>query len=87
MALSPYDRDNFERLSEAFRNGDVALMECQVAETGRQVPVICAVNPHDDGSRSLVPFAQLFNDNPYLLINPTHPDRPGFATQEEIWLG
>lgn len=87
MPLSPHDRENFETLSEAFRNGHVALMECQIAATGQPVPIICAVNPHDDGSRTLIPFAQMFNDNPYLVINPPHPDRAGFATQEEIWLG
>lgn len=87
MPLSDHDRENFETLSEAFRNGDVALMECQIAATGQSVAVICAVNSHDDGRRTLIPFAQMFQDNPYLLINPPHPDRDGFATQEEIWLG
>ena len=87
MPLSPHDRNNFETLSAAFRNGDVLLMECQDVATSKTVPVICAVNPHADGSRTLVPFARMFDDNPYLLINPPHPDRAGFATQEEIWLG
>ena len=87
MPLSAYDQDNFDTLSTAFRNGDVALMECQLVATGQTLPVVCAVNPHDDGSRTLIPFAQMFNDNPYLSINPPHPDHAGFATQEEIWLG
>src|SRR5689334_4795401 len=29
----------------------------------------------------------MFNDDPYLLINLPHPERDGFATQEEMCLG
>ena len=54
MPLSLHDRDNFETLSEAFRNGDVLLMECQDVATSKSVPVICSVNPHADGSRTLL---------------------------------
>jgi hypothetical protein len=85
MPLSTSDRDNFETLSTAFRNGDVALMECQLVSTGQAVAAICAVNQHLDGSYSFVPVAQIFSDNPYTQINPPHPDRNGFATQEEVW--
>jgi hypothetical protein len=32
----------------------------------------------------LVPFAMLFNDNPYEVVNPPNPNG-GFFGQEEVW--
>ena len=87
MSLSTPHCDNFKTLCAAFRKGDAVLLECQSVATGEPVPVICAVNSEQDGSRSLVPFAQLFPDDPYRLINPPHPDGPGFFTQQEVWSG
>ncbi|MDB4778241.1 DUF6117 family protein, partial [bacterium] len=60
---------NFETIKQAFENGDVALLECQLKETGERVAVITAVY-HDDGEICFVPFAMLFNGNPYELLNP-----------------
>lgn len=87
MPLSSYDLDNFDTLSKAFRNGDCLLMECQLVSTSQPVPIVCTVNRHEDGSQTLIPFAQMFNDDPYKLINPPHPDQAGFARQEEVWFG
>ena len=87
MPLSTAEQDNFDTLSQAIRHGDCLLLECQLVTSGQAVPVMCAVNRHDDGSQTLVPLAQMFTDNPYTTVNPPHPDRPGFATQEEVWQG
>ncbi len=84
MPLLPGHRSNFETLREAFLAGDAALMDCQLAATGEEVAVICAANPMDNGGAEFVPFAVMFNGNPYQMLNPPKPDG-GFHTQEEVW--
>jgi hypothetical protein len=66
-------KPNFETLQQAFANGDVALMECQVKATGEAVAVVVAVNREGE-DLSFVPFAMMFNGNPYELLNPPNPD-------------
>ena len=62
---------NFETLCKAIRHGDVCLMECTDAATGKPVMVICAVQ-RDGDSFEMMPFAKLFDGNPYEeLIPPT----------------
>ena len=39
--LATGHKANFETLQAAFDNGDVALMECQLASTGEPVAVLC----------------------------------------------
>ena len=84
MAIPTGHRKNFDTLHEAFANGDVALMECQLAATGENVAVICAANRGPDGEIEFAPFAMLFNGNPYELVNPPNPDG-GFLSQDEVW--
>lgn len=85
MSLSHTDTTNFETLCRAIHNGHAALMECQLVATGKPVSVVCLINDQTDGSQTLIPCAQLYQENPYTLVNPPHPDRPGFATQAEVW--
>ena len=82
MAIPKGHKRNFNTLVEAVRAGDVALMECQLAATGETVAVICAVNRLPNGETQLIPFATLFNGNPYESVNPPKPDG-GFETQGE----
>lgn len=84
MSLSPGYRANFDVLQQAFLAGDVALMECQLAVTGEPVAVICTANRHGDGSTEFVPFAMMFSDNPYRIVDPPKPEG-GFYSQQEIW--
>ncbi len=70
MALQPGHRLNFDTLLRAAREQDLALVECQNQETGEMLPVICAVNPTDDGENLLIPLAQMFNVNPYDFLTP-----------------
>lgn len=63
-------------LKRAFRNDDVALMECTTKDTGEKIVVLCAVETNrDPGGKTeyeFKPFAQLFNGNPYeTLVPPT----------------
>jgi hypothetical protein len=86
MGLAKGHKSNFKVLLEAAANGDVALMECQLAATGETVAVICAANRLPDGEVEFAPFAMLFNDNPYKLVNPPKPEG-GFLSQAEVWNG
>lgn len=68
MIPKPYC-DNFMTLSRAFRDGDACLLECREQATGRPAYVICGVNRHGE-EFELVPFARLFDANPYALLAP-----------------
>jgi hypothetical protein len=83
MPLSVGYKRNFNTLRRAFRAGDTALMECQMAATGEAVAVICAANRQPDGSVEFVPFATMFPGNPYEAVNPPNPNG-GFCSQEEV---
>ncbi len=68
MIPQPY-RDNFSTLHQAFDAGDACLLECRERTTGKPAYIICAVNRR--GSEyELVPFGQLFDENPYELLSP-----------------
>lgn len=71
-------RDNFNILQQAFDAGDACLLECHEQATGKPSYVICAVN-HRDEEFELVPFAQLFDDNPYERLAPPN----GLSDQQE----
>ena len=83
MPLTPSQKDNFNTLRRAFRSGDAALMECQLAATGEAVAVVCAANRSKDKSVAFVPFAMFFADDPYRILDPPNPDG-GFFNQEEV---
>jgi hypothetical protein len=82
MPLTTSQKKNFNTLRRAFRAGDAALMECQLAATGEPVAVVCAANRLPDKSVEFLPFAMFFPDDPYRILNPANPDG-GFFTQEE----
>ena len=81
MSLPIGHRRNFDTLRDAFLTGDAALMECQLTATGEAVAVLCATNRLADGGTEFVPFAMLFNGNPYEIVNPPNP-AGGFSTPE-----
>lgn len=62
-------KQNFETLRKAFLNGQVSLMDCTIKATGEHVAVICAMSPQDN-QMEFIPFAMLFNDNPYEILVP-----------------
>jgi hypothetical protein len=61
--------DNFDTLDRAFGDGAACLLECHERVTGKPVYVLCAVS-RGGGTCELVPFAQLFDDNPYAQLLP-----------------
>jgi|SRR5580658_4483430 hypothetical protein len=64
---------NFDMLRMAFDLGDAVLMECKDKKTGELVAVIGAMNAQ--GHRvGFVPFARMFNGNPYDQLLPPKPE-------------
>jgi hypothetical protein len=83
MAILEGHKQNFETLRRAFCNGRAALLECQLTATGETVAVICAVSDVlDSEDLDIMPFAIMFQDNPYELLNPPNVDG-GFHPQKE----
>ena len=76
--LSEVQTNNFDTLIHAVENHDVALMECTIKATGEKVAVICASYKDEEGRQVFVPFAQLFNGDPYEILEP-----PGGAEEVE----
>jgi hypothetical protein len=71
MAIPDGYRTNFETLLLAASNGDLALVECTDAATGKMVVAICAINHDPDGETfGIAPLAKLFDGNPYEELNP-----------------
>lgn len=63
---------NFETLTQAFKDGNVVLMDCIEKATGEHVAVICAVSKDPDSNEGIItPFAKFFNGNPYELLEPS----------------
>lgn len=67
--LAQAHKQNFDTLRRAFREGQAALLECRLIATGEEVPVIVAVNP-EAGEFEFIPFAMMFNTNPYEMLDP-----------------
>lgn len=68
-------KENFETMLRAAADGNLALLECELAATGEKVAAIVAVNTDKRGEPcDIVPFAIFINGNPYELLNPPHPD-------------
>jgi len=44
MAIPKAIKNNFHALEQAFRNGDIALLECRNSANGEPAYAICAVN-------------------------------------------
>jgi hypothetical protein len=69
MALREADIANFETLKRACLNGNLALIECQNAETGEYLAVICAVS-EKEGEFMITPFGNMCTGDPYKQYVP-----------------
>jgi len=69
MSIPDGHRQNFEMLLEAAKNADLALVECSERGTGKPVFTLCAV-VHDGEEFTIMPFAKMFDGNPYEELNP-----------------
>lgn len=63
------EKANFETMNRAFRNGDACILKCKDKKTGDHVTVVCGINRRGE-EFELVPFAKLFNGNPYDEVEP-----------------
>ena len=66
--------ENFETLKRACTNGDLALLECQEKATGKVVEVVCAMFKDEEDMICAVPLAQMYDENPFELLNPPAAD-------------
>lgn len=73
--LAEWQRENFNTLSRAAKNGGLALMSAKIKATGEIVAIICAVN-WDGDFAELVPIAHLPNENPYEFYEPVQEVTP-----------
>lgn len=64
MAIPDYLLTNFQTLLRAAGDGNLALMECQDAQTGEPRFVICAVG-RNGSDYVMTPFGHLVEGNPY----------------------
>jgi len=75
MAISKGYQVNLETLRSAFKNDDVALVECKDVNTGKPVITICAMG-RLNGEYIISPLAKMFDSNPYEeLIPPNLEDK------------
>lgn len=77
MAIPDHARTNFNTLLRAAGDGNLALMECLDAVTGKRRYVLCAVGRANDGDYVMMPFGHLADGNPYDAYLPPDPDDPG----------
>lgn len=81
MAIPQDVKQNFGALANAFKSGDVCIMECLDTETGKPVVLICAMEIDGERGVDMVPIAVMIEDNPYARYAPPDPDsHDGFRT-------
>jgi|SRR6185436_3179841 len=85
-AITKGNKKNFDTLIKAARNGDLALVECFDKRLGKPVAVVCAVSlvkeGDIEGKYEFLPFATMFDDNPYDILLPPNPEG-GFYSEED----
>lgn len=74
MAISEGHKASFETLKQAFKYKDVALVECTDKNTKKPVVVLAATQREGDGSITIIPFAKMFDANPYDELIPPHSE-------------
>lgn len=67
--LCKHEQANFNTLMRAARRGDLVLVSCTWADSGKPVAVLCMSNIDGDEA-DFVPVATLIDGNPYELLNP-----------------
>jgi len=74
MAIPDAIKTNFHALEKAFRNGDIALLECRNRNDGEPAYAICAINLLRKADREpeieMVPFGLMFSSDPYEMLIP-----------------
>lgn len=81
MAIPKPVSRNYQTLMDACAAGKVVLLECQNKETGKECYVLCALSRGDGKEYDMVPFAQMFDSDPYEILNPPNPDGGLYGTE------
>jgi hypothetical protein len=64
-------KNNFNTLKRAFKNNEIALMDCILKSTGEHVATICAVYfDRETQEYEFTPFCIFINGNPFELLEP-----------------
>lgn len=84
MALAPGYAKNLETVVRAAKDGRLAVLECQRRDTGKIVAVLVVISddPEKEGGFVFSPFAEMFDSNPYELLNPPDPEG-GFCVEKK----
>ena len=77
MALTQFHQANFKTIQRAFAHGNVVLMEYKLRATGKRAAVICAVFPLGQRESVFIPLVQLFDGNPYDVIEAVIVEEKG----------
>jgi len=74
MPIPDAIKANFHTLEKAFKNGDIALLECRDSANGEPAYAICAVNlirqAGAEPEIEMVPLGLMFNNDPYEMLVP-----------------
>ena len=92
MAIPDPIKTNFHTLEKAFKNGDIALLECRDRNNGEPAYAICAVNLIRQADREpeieMIPFGLMFSSDPYeTLIPASDPEFDALTKKEKMNAG
>jgi hypothetical protein len=92
MAIPDAVKANFHTLEKAFRNGDIALLECRNRADGKPAYAICAVNfirqSDAEPEIEMVPCGLMFSSDPYeMLIPASDPEFDDLTKKKKIKAG
>lgn len=81
MAINESYSANFEQILKAAENGDLCLLQCTDAATGKTVIAVCAAVLTHSGHVSITPLAKMFDGNPYEELIPPAGASPEAVSQ------
>jgi hypothetical protein len=92
MAIPAAIKNNFHTLENAFRNGDIALLECRNCNDGEPAYAICAANvirqANSEPEIEMVPVGLMFSSDPYeMLIPASDPEFDDGADKKKMKAG
>jgi Family of unknown function (DUF6117) len=92
MAIPAAIKNNFHTMEQAFRNGDIALLECRNCNDGEPAYAICAVNvirqANSEPEIEMVPVGLMFSSDPYeMLIPASDPEFDNGADKKKMKAG
>ena len=92
LAIPDAIKNNFHTLEKAFKQEDIALLECRDRNTGEPAYAICAINLIRQAGREpeieMVPFGLMFSCDPYeMLIPASDPEFDDGANEKKMKAG